>query len=145
MGADMIVSVVAVPRGTQPNYDAGYDVIRSLQLDLDTLEELYNESVIDEDEQATNANGEVLTDNKGQPIWDAEKVRATLRKKLDEFKDEINSREVAWISVRDLDLAIGGGLSWGDDTDFGYACTAVGAVPGLLSAMGFVNWWEEKD
>lgn len=132
MGADMIVSVLAVKRGTQPNFDGGRNFLRTIKIDDPLLDELDNYGVLDLDD---------FQDDKGG--IDVEMLRKNLLDKIDELSEALDGRGMTTISVRDLDLYITGGMSWGDDTDEGNLISTLDAVPGLTGAMGFERWWEE--
>lgn len=128
----MIVSVVALPTGTTADFEAGRKYLDELEL----TDEIVREIGIEVDlYEYQNDAGRV----------DGNHLKADMLQKLDELREVIDGRAFSWIAVRDLQVGITGGMSWGDHTDEGNLIDTLSAIPGLWEAIGFsTDWWEPK-
>lgn len=132
MGADMVISVVALPTGTNANFEAGRKYLTDLKLTDEIVQEIGIE--VDLYEYETDA-GRI----------DGNHLKAAMLGKLTELERFIDGRTFSWITVRDLQVGITGGMSWGDHTYEGSLVDTLSAVPGLWEAIGFsTDWWEPK-
>lgn len=136
MGADMIIAAVAIPKDTQPNYNAGREFLERYEITEEVVAELVNNgSLWDGDDE--------YFDEDDKPKVD--KIREWLLTQHHDFEETINSRVATSLAVRDLWVYIVGGLSWGDAPEGCDAIWVMYAVPGLLTEMGFAENYHEVE
>lgn len=126
MGADMIAATLLAPKDFTPDWDAGRQAIKDL--DLSTVEgfvldDLYNEYEFDG-----------LTD---QDQWDP---KITLEVKVLHFLEQrLPGRDVTWNTYGELTIFIAGGLSWGDAPEVAREMWTLQEFPTVLKAIGFID------
>lgn len=123
MGADMLITGLAIEVDREPDFAKGREHIRD---NFETLE-LTDDDLLDL-ERYRDADGEIGP--------------TELLHLVDELEEALGGRYVATIEVRGLHLYLTGGLSWGDDTDEAGLMRAAEAIPGLIAAIGFKETWD---
>jgi hypothetical protein len=120
MGADMLIASLVIPSGVQPDFAAAHrrvDAVISADIeDPDEFLELPDPDTIEG----------LLA------------LRDDLHRCLAELEQALFGREFTWSEVRDAQVYVTGGLSWGDSpTEAFELVNRLRAVSGVLAAVGF--------
>lgn len=131
MGADMIIAACAVRKGDEKKIDfaAGRAFLEKMEITEEFVQDLVDNGDLWEDEEYFDENNRPKIEN----------IRTWLLTHHHDFEQSFGGRDMSSLWVRDLTVFIVGGMSWGDSPE---GCTAIwmmDKIPGVLTAMGFVE------
>lgn len=120
MGAEMLISALAIDAGRVPDFGAARDAIEELRSEqIEVPEEFWDLDPDNEEDLAA--------------------IREQLHSSLAELDSALGrSRELTWLALRGICVYLTGGLSSGDaPTELFADFTRLQAAPVILSAAGF--------
>lgn len=126
MGAYMLAATLIAPANFTPDWEAGLQAVRDL--DVSTIPPSALDNIYEEYEY------DGLTD---QDQWDP---RITLETKiLDVLKENLYGRDVTSHAYGDVWIFIAGGMSWGDAPEVTREMWTLQKFPTVMKAIGFLD------